>query len=231
MSTETVVAPPDIAAIFDMDGVLVDSVGLNWQAMNQALAPYKVTVGDAEIARYLGRTLEDQVTQLNSDYHLNLDYKEFEATTNQIKTELFTELRPKEGVRKLLDILRGARVPMAVATSMPRVLTLHRLATIDILTYFDVVVTAEDVTAHKPNPEVYQRAATLLGIDASQCVAFEDAPAGNRAAKAARMRCIAIATPYVLRDQLEEADLITASIGTVDLRTISSLLMNNTRQE
>jgi beta-phosphoglucomutase-like phosphatase (HAD superfamily) len=97
--------------------------------------------------------------------------------------------------------------------------------------YFDVVVTADDITVHKPNPEVYQRTATLLGTDPSRCVVFEDAPAGIRAAKAASMRCIAVATPYTSPDQLQEADLIIPSMEVASLQTIRSLVIMDIRQE
>lgn len=224
MTTKPKTSSADIAVIFDMDGVLVDSVGLNWQAMNQALVPYGVRVKDDEIAWYLGRTLRDQVAQLNDDYSLALGYEEFKTTTNQIKSTLFAELRPKDGVEDLLGELRTAHTPLAVATSMPRELTIHRLSTAGMLEAFGVVVTAEDITAHKPEPEVYQRAAMLLGVDVSRCVVLEDAPAGIRAAKSAGMRCVAIRTPYTSEDMLQGADLIVPSMRAVSLGTIRALV-------
>jgi pseudouridine-5'-monophosphatase len=227
MSAEAMPLSSDgIAAIFDMDGVLVDSVGLNWRAMNQVLAPYGVTISNDEVAHYLGKTLKDQVEQLNDEHDLNLKYEAFETTMGQIKAALFAELRPKDGVEELLGNLQVAQIPLAVATSMPRELTLHRLETAGLMTFFDTLVTADDVIAHKPSPEVYQKAAASLGVHVSICVVFEDAPAGIAAAKAAGMRCIAVRTPYASLDRLQDADLIVPSMQSISLQTVRSLVLD-----
>lgn len=204
-----------VAAIFDMDGVLVDSVRLNWQAMNEVLVPYNVQVTDEEIKKYLGRTLKDQVGMLNVDYGLQLDYNQFNAATQQIKTQLFASIAPKDGVKELLQGLQQDGTPMAVATSMPRDLTEQRLRAAGILDYFDALVTEDDVERHKPDPEVFVKAAEKLGVAASSCVVFEDAPSGVTAAKAAEMKCVAVRTQYVEADHLKDADVRVATLAEI----------------
>lgn len=211
------------AAIFDMDGVLIDSVRLNWQAMNNVLSDYNVQITDKDVKKYLGRTLRDQVAQLNADFGLHLNYDEFEEATRAIKVELFAKLSPKEGVVEILDLLRAQNTPTAVATSMPRELTEQRLRTAGILDYFDVVVTEEDVTKHKPDPEVFTKAAERLGATASQCVVFEDAPAGVEAAKAAGMKCVAVRTAYVPIEELGKADVKVNSLSQFDITEFDRL--------
>lgn len=211
-------------AIFDMDGVLLDSPSLNWQAMNRILANYNVNIPTEDVNKYLGRTLHDQVTQFNSDFDLQLDYDEFKAATDDIKKELFASIAPKEGVVELLKNLKESGVPSAVATSMPRDLTEQRLRTAGLLDYFDVVVTEEDVTHHKPNPEVFQKAAEQLGATSSHCVVFEDAPSGIQAARSADMACVAIETPYVSMESLSAADMSVNSLANITIAQIEQLI-------
>ncbi|HUB93474.1 MAG TPA: HAD family phosphatase [Verrucomicrobiae bacterium] len=213
-----------LAVIFDMDGVLIDSVRLNWQAMNQVLVPYGVNVSDEAVKRYLGRTLKDQVTMLNQDYRLQLDYREFSEATQVIKRGLFALLEPKEGVKELLRQLKSAGIATAVATSMPRDMTEQRLQTAGIIDHFDVLVTEEDVAKHKPEPDVFVKAAELLAMPSSGCVVFEDAPAGLLAAKAAKIQCIAVQTPYVNASDLVQTDLQVATLKQVAISQLRQLV-------
>ena len=82
------------AVIFDMDGVLIDSVGMNWQSYNAVLkADYNVVVEPTDIHKYVGRTLKDQVDMLSADYKINIDGDSFITKTNEIKKELLKYLQ------------------------------------------------------------------------------------------------------------------------------------------
>jgi HAD superfamily hydrolase (TIGR01549 family) len=216
----------NIAVIFDMDGVLVDSVALNWRAINQALAPHEARVDDDHIAHYLGKTLRDQMVQLNKEYSLTLEFDSFEAAVVKAKVELSASLDAKEGAKPLVDMLQGVGVPYIVATSSTTTLANERLELAGLLDYFPQLVTADHVTKHKPDPAVYLEAAKDLGMQPKQCLVFEDAPAGVQAAKAAGMKCIAISSPYVDVQQLEQADMVVKSMKEVDMHTIQALLEN-----
>lgn len=213
-----------IAVIFDMDGVLVDSVALNWRAINQALAPYNVQVKDDHIAHYLGKTLRDQMVQLNKEYGLTLEFGSFEAAVVKAKVALFAKLDAKEGVTQLVDKLREAGVPYIVATSSTMTLAKERLGLAGLLKYFPQLITADHVTKHKPDPAVYVEAARTIDVDPAKCLVFEDAPAGVQAAREAGMKCIAISSPYVDVKQLGQADMVVTSLRAVDMSTIHSIL-------
>jgi HAD superfamily hydrolase (TIGR01509 family) len=216
--------PNCIAVIFDMDGVLVDSVALNWRAINLALSPYSIQVDDNRIAYYLGKTLRDQVAQLSDAYQLLLDFNSFETAVVKAKATLFAKLDAKEGVTQLVDMLLRADIPYIVATSSTTPLAKERLGLAGLLDYFPKLVTADHVTKHKPDPAVYLEAAKVLNVGPKQCVVFEDAPTGVQAAKAAGMKCIAVSSPYVDIDQLKTADQVVVSLKEVDMHTIQSVL-------
>ena len=211
------------AAIFDMDGVLVDTVALNWQANNQALAPYGIHVEDSQLKRYVGRTLKDQVQQLSTDYGVQLDYETFNTEATVIKFRLMAHLTPKEGVIDLLQLLKSQGIPLGVATSNSRENTEHRLGGAGLLDFFDVVVTEDDVTTHKPDPEVYLKTAELLGVKPDDCLVFEDAPSGVASAKAAYMGCIAVRTTQVKDADIASADKIVDSLAEVDQSVIDEI--------
>lgn len=88
---------------------------------------------------------------------------------------------------------------------------------------FSTIITADDVAKHKPAPDVYLQAADKLGVSFKDCIVFEDAPSGIKAAKNAGMKYIAVRTPYVDLSYLTEADLIVESLALVDMRVIDHI--------
>lgn len=215
---------PPFAVLFDMDGVLIDSVGLNWQAYNEVLTKqYGFRVPVADISNYVGRTLTDQISLLSEHYHVAIDTEPFIHESDRIKQRLFATLEPKPGVVALLKELQAAAIPRAVGTSMSLATTKARLTTAGLWQYFDAIVTEEDTKRHKPHPEVFLKAAAKLRVDPAQCIVFEDAPAGVEAAKSGGMMCIAVTTPIVDRHDLSQADRVVNSLTTVNLPDLRSL--------
>ncbi len=216
---------PTFAAIFDMDGVLIDSVVLNWHAYNQVLErQYGFRVLDEEISNYVGRTLLDQISLLNNHYHVKIDDKQFIHDTDIVKKQLFATIQPKPGVITLLRSLMNAGIPRAVGTSMSLETTKARLTTAGLWQYFDAFVTEENVQHHKPHPDVFLRAAEKLHMDYADCVVFEDAPTGIEAARNGGMKCIAVVTPIVDRQKLAKADRIVDSLTQVNVPSLRSLV-------
>lgn len=86
-----------------------------------------------------------------------------------------------------------------------------------MLPWFDVLVTADDITRSKPDPEIYLKAAQLLGVDPGSCVAIEDAELGMQSAKSAGMRVIAFLNPNSGKQDTSKADFVVSSIRDIDL--------------
>jgi HAD superfamily hydrolase (TIGR01509 family) len=108
------------------------------------------------------------------------------------------------GVVAFIETLGRSRVPLAVATSARRSDAIEFLGPLGLLERFGAIVTAEDVTRGKPDPEVYLLAARRLGTRPDACLVFEDAIVGVQAARGASMRVVGVATSY------EPADLVAA---------------------
>lgn len=195
--------------LFDLDGVLVDStrsVERQWRlwAQENNLDPDKIM----EIAH--GRRTVEVV-------RLAMPHLDAEAEVPRLEKR---EAEDTEGVMVMAgaaDLL--ARIPRerwCVVTSGTRLLATARLK-LGKLPLPDVLVTAEDVTDGKPHPEPYLKGAELLGFDPSQCLVIEDAPAGIRAAHAAGMRAIGLASTFAATE-LSEADAVIESLRSLMAR-------------
>ena len=212
------------AALFDMDGVLIDSVIYHWQAMNEVLADYGLNVPDKDLRKYVGQPLYRQVKQLSDVFGVVLDYDEFNQRTTARKLELLEHIEPKEGVLTLLELLKSNGIPMAVATSNTRTETDRRLEAVGIRSYFSAVITEDDVSEHKPEPAVYIAAAEAVKTLPNSCVVFEDAPAGIESARRAGMKSIAVRTPYTTTEDLGNANALVSSLADVSIELMTGLL-------
>jgi len=201
------------AILFDLDGVLVDStpcvtrVWAAW-AREHGLDPgYVVHVAHGQ------RTIETVRTVAP---HLDA-----QRETDRMEQ---MELKDTEGLRVLLGAKEAlAAVPphrYTIVTSGTRRLATKRLQVAG-LPVPARMITADDVTLGKPDPEPYLAGARVLGFPPSQCVVFEDAPSGIRSAKGAGMAAVAVLTTYQAAE-LVDADAIIASLQDVRVQVLPS---------
>jgi sugar-phosphatase len=192
------------AILFDLDGVLVDStpaVARVWGAwaIQHGLEP-KVAISHAH-----GRRSIETIRALAP--HMD-------AEVENMKVEQM-EIEEKEGVVALpgaADLLRALPPErFAVVTSATRKLALARLQYASLPAPAHLV-SADDVVNGKPSPEPFLKGAELLGFAAKDCLVFEDAPTGIAAARAARMKVLALRTTYP-PDQLTGADAVLTSLA------------------
>lgn len=213
----------NFAIIFDMDGVLIDTVRFHWQAMNQVLAKYNIHIDDSQLRNYIGQSVVHQLNQISEKYKTPLDVELIIEELKPIKEELQKGIQPKEGVAQLLKLLHDNNIPIAVGTSSTTIDTDRKLTDAGILNDFQVLVTHDDVTTHKPDPTVYLKAAEQLQVQPDHCIVIEDAPSGIEAAKRAGMKCIAVQTLYTNADDLSDATLSVASLADVTLELLNNL--------
>ena len=187
------------AVVFDCDGTLVNSMPAHFEAWCEALAYYGAENVFQEDVFYAmgGRPTTDIVVDLNAEYGLKLD----PAAVAMKKRESFlNQLHAIDEIHEVVEFARSqrGRLPMAVATGGTRLVIEKTLQALQLSDLFDEVVTADDVAAGKPAPDIYLRAAELLGVDPARCLAFEDAPAGIMPAQRAGMKVVAVPAPMDL---------------------------------
>lgn len=193
------------AVIFDMDGVLVLSAPAHWTAWVDAAAAHGVQLTREQFLSFNGLTNPDICARLwgaraTPAFVTELATRKERAFREAIAAEV--PLAP--GCRELLAQLRARDVPIAVGTSAPRENVDLVLDGGGIRPFFGAVVHADLVQRGKPAPDIFLRAAELLGLPPERCVVLEDAPMGVRAAKAAGMAAVGVLTNHTADELLDE---------------------------
>jgi len=197
------------AVLWDMDGTLVDSEEQHWLSWRDTMAAEGMPVtreqfvetfgmrNDAILPRWLGDRATTDIIQRVGD----------------AKEELYRKLVRRDGLAPLagaaewLERLKEAGWRQAIASSAPGANVEVVLEVLGLAGLFEAIVSAEDVTAGKPDPQVFLTAASRLGVGPSQCIVVEDAAAGVEAARRAGMRSIGVS-----RDGRLAADLAVSSL-------------------
>ena len=223
------------AVIFDFDGVITDSEILHFRAFNAVLAQYGFQLTKPEYYKeYLGMSDADCFKALIAKGRLPIQEPQIKSLGQQ-KTRIFeklarTEGKIIEGVREFLDTLAAAKVPIAICSGALRAEIELILEEAGLRSYFDAIVSAEEVKRGKPDPEGFLLALEKLGdlwpepITAERCIVIEDSHWGLKAAKAAGMRTIAVTNTYDAA-QLKQADEVVARLDELtmdDLQRICS---------
>lgn len=214
--------------IFDVDGVVADTEALNARASVMMFEQmYGITVQAEDFRAFVGTGDERYVEGVAEKYGISIDTA---AAVERRKDNFFKLLResPLPAMPGVLELVQAARerpeVRVAIATSGNKDKQFPVIEGAGLrLEWFDAVITGEDVTRKKPDPQIYRVTAKRLGIPPEHCVVFEDAPAGVTAAKAAGMWCVAV-TSSVDADQLRAADRVVDSLAEVGLVDLADLV-------
>lgn len=204
---------PFRAAVFDMDGTLVDNMRFHSRAWLTLAERHGIAGVSAErierdwagfknaevIPRLLGRPVEPEELERLSDEKERC-YRELYAPA----------LRPLPGLLSFLDQLAGAGVRLAVATAAPPANRELVLGGLELSARFQCVIGAEHARRGKPAPDIYLAAAAALELAPADCLAFEDALAGVQSARAAGMRCVGLTTVVEAAGLLNAGAALTA---------------------
>ena len=214
----------DFAAIFDWDGVIIDSSAQHERSWELLAEEINKPLPEGHFKRGFGKKNEVIIPDLG----WAADAAEVQAIGAR-KEELYRELIRRDGVtplpgaRELLEALDAAGIVCAVGSSTARI----NIETIFDMTglrrFFRAVVTGEDVKHGKPAPDVFLAAAERIGAEPRHCVVFEDALVGIEAAHAGGMKCVAVATTNPI-ELLDHAELAVASLLDLDVGHLRGLM-------
>ncbi|MCA1647214.1 MAG: HAD family phosphatase [Chloroflexi bacterium] len=208
------------AAIFDMDGVLIDSEPLHFAALAEVLARAHYTFSRAENEQFIGTTSEAMFSTLIARHGLPGTVRDYEQQYDETLLRVLHEPHdPAPGVTALLERLRALGVRIAVASSSRRLWIDATLSSMGLANAFEVLVAGDDVEHGKPQPAIYLLAAERLGVPPERCLAIEDSPNGVQSACAAGMTVLGVRTEYTAHLHLEGATRIVDSLADLDLTT------------
>jgi len=212
------------AVIFDMDGLIVDTENIYYNAYNQTLNELGVDIPREGYVRCVGHPVEDNSADAVKRYELPIRPEDFlESWMTRFETAISDpdqiDLMP--GFLDLLAHLQSVNYKLGIASSTPH----HRMQTTlqnGVLPHLNVASLNEifgaqfsgsDVTNTKPDPEIYHKAARELGVAPEACVVFEDSVAGVQSGKAAGMTVFAVPNFFTSHQNHEGADRILNSLS------------------
>ncbi len=207
------------AFLFDMDGVIVDTQQYHSRALQQVFTEIGVSVSLAELSQYAGTKRGASFRGIAAQRGLKLPVEQLSARKDVLFNDIIahTQLQPIEGIPELLAKLQAAGIPMAIASSSSDAFIAYIVDCLHIRSFFDALLSGENLPESKPNPAIYLLTAQTLGVLPEQCVVLEDAALGVQAAKAAGMYCIGYQNPHSGQQDLSHADEIVASIRDIHI--------------
>ncbi|MDR0705077.1 MAG: HAD family phosphatase [Planctomycetaceae bacterium] len=207
-----------IAVIFDMDGVLVDNARFHERAFVEYFSQY----GTVFTQEMFGRGNDDLMAELFPNESKE-QHQEFAAGKEAYYRQIYEpHLKPVDGLVELLQELKKNNIPMAVGSSAPVENIDFVLEKLKIRNYFDVVVIAAMVQQAKPAPDIYLKSAELLKTKPENCLVFEDALAGIKAALSAGMKVVGVATSLP-KEKLTETNKIINNFTEITVAEIKQI--------
>ena len=200
--------------LFDMDGVLVDSEEF---IRNAAILMFKELGLEAkhkDFFEFIGAGEDRFLGGVAEKYNFPFDIPSGKIRTYEIYSELIkNKLTPLPGVHSFIKKCRDRGLKIAMATSADRTKMESNLIEIGISEKtFDAVVTALDVNRQKPFPDIYLKAASLIGEEPQNCLVVEDAVNGVNAAKSAGAKCLGLTTSFS-QEELTKADWFAGNLA------------------
>lgn len=212
------------AVIFDMDGVLVDSEPIIRAAAIRALAEFGITARPEDFEPFVGAG-ENRFVGGVAELHGKTFVPEMKRRTYDWYLKLLPTMgRAFPGGKELIELLHEKGIACAVASSADRIKVEANLTQVlrVPLGLFAAIVMGEEVKRLKPHPDIFLEAARRLNVPPAACCVIEDAVNGVEAAKAAGMRCVAVATSFPAESLVKAcADVIRTAIGEVTLKDVA----------
>ena len=215
------------AVIFDMDGVLVNSNPFHLAKWVDFLDHHQISYKEEELPELILGKRND--TAFRHFFGPDITKEESKVLSEELEAAFRKAFgpyaKPLPGLDALIKECHAAGVPMAVASSAMRKNIDFVVDALGYRPYFRSIVSGDEVTHAKPDPEIYLKAAALLGIGPADAVAFEDSYVGIGAVKNAGIKCVAIASTFPIERLAPLADLAVPSFEDLSLEKLRSLFV------
>lgn len=217
------------AVIFDMDGTLINSTKADFLAWQKLFSFYGKSLTYEEYIPLLGI----KSAQVVKEFLPVKNDEEIQMALTQ-KLVFFHEYVAENGIYPVpyadvfLKQIKQLDIPVALATSSRKAKMEMVMTKVNLVTLFDAIVTGGDVKNGKPAPDIFIKAAEKLGVRPQDCIVFEDASNGVKAAKNAFMKCVAVSSTQS-PESLREADLVIDSFKDLSFTDVCSRLKESAK--
>ena len=203
------------AIIFDLDGVLLDSVGRDIAITVQVFNKFGYSITQSDEQYIIGWHPADRISVFAEKFNMSPEEQQLIV---EAEKRLYRELwdstsKLLPGVKECLDTMKTKGLTLALATTSTGESVSQFLEKFHLHGYFSLILTREDVFTRKPNPEVYTKAWNELGYKSEEIIVVEDTEIGVRAAKSAGLPCVAVPNDYTKAQDFSGADYVIKSIG------------------
>lgn len=214
-------------AIFDMDGLLIDSEPFWYEAAQECLMKFGMTIGEEQYVETTGLRTKEFLQHWFDVF--DIDQAQIPNTEKEITDLVIAKVMESgtmmDGVAEAMELVKQSSLKVGLASSSPLALINAVLEKTNMEQYFSAICSAEFLPFGKPNPQVFINCAIALGSHPAACICFEDSFNGMIAAKAARMKCIVVPHPdQYHQDRWNIADLRLNSLRSLTLRDFTALL-------
>lgn len=212
------------AVLFDMDGVLVDSEPLHFEAHKRALNNFGIDLALDDYMDFgVAKGDVNLHKKVSEKYNIKIDIKKVSLLKKKLYREIFNEkAKPRDGILELISRLYG-KYNLAIASSGARDAVEFVLERFNLKDRFQVVVSGGDVVNVKPAPDIYLKALELLNLGGDECVAIEDSETGTVSAKSAGIKCIAAPMEFTKNHNFSKADVVIENISDIDDKLLNNL--------
>lgn len=214
------------ACIFDLDGVIVDTVDAHffaWKAMADELNIPFTEVENEQLKGVSRIESMQKILALGGLEKSEAEVLEYTTKKNAIYVEIISKMTAADvlpGVLDFIALLKENGIRLAIGSSSKNTPTILKAVGLDQT--FEVIIDGNQLEKSKPHPEVFLKGAEALGLQPDECVVLEDAVSGVEAAKRGGMKCIGIGDYSVL----DEADLVVPDLTQLSLNQVAALYQN-----
>lgn len=214
------------AAIFDMDGVIVNTEPLHHKAYHQMFNDVNIRVSDELYASFTGQSTLEICQQLCDHYKLQLGPK----TLVELKRDHFRVLFETDAslalIDGVLDLIKdyhsnGLKLVLGSSASMENINNIF--TRFDLDQYFVAKLSGADLNASKPHPEIFEKAAMASGFEHHECFVIEDSTNGIQAAKAAGIFCVGYDSFHSKDQDYSRADMVVSDFNAISYSRISKV--------
>lgn len=214
----------NFGAIFDWDGVVIDSSSAHEESWDRLAKEEGRPLPAGHFKAGFGRKSEYIILNILGWTGVPEEARRLSGRKEELYRAVIRErgIEPLPGVRAFLERLGAASVPCAIGSSTERKNIDTVLSLVGLGGHFRAIVSADDVTIGKPNPQVFLLAAQRIGVPAANCVVFEDALVGLEAARAGGMKAVGVATTHP-PESLTGADLVVRRLDELGVDALARL--------
>lgn len=210
------------AIIFDVDGLMADTEFYQCESIAELMSLYGVKLGHSYLANLVGVSTKDNFIKIRKEFKIKESVNKLLALREKLylKTIKASGIKAYPGLKAMFLFAKKNGIKIAVGSSsiktqidtvVPILIRSVRIRT-PYKKYFDAVVTGSDVKNTKPAPDIYKLVLKKLKVMPSECVVLEDSISGVKAAKAAKMFCIAVKNRYSKCHDLSSADYLAKNL-------------------